>query len=225
MPSPRPGIPPRIFRLLTFVPMLLCILCCLFFWRKLQGITLQELLEFTPSNLFLATLVIWGLYAVKSFTIVFPLMLLYLVSGHLFSPWIALLVNLVGLFFSTSLPYWLGRLASVSVDAAFLKKYPQAAQLINNQKTNAFALSYFLRVVNLLPGDVVSMLLGAARLPYRPYLGGSLLGMFPAMAAATFLGSSVTDPRSPQFFAAAIGTVLLTVLPMLYARHRHRREQ
>ena len=59
------------------------------------------------------------------------------------------------------------------------------------------------------------MLLGSIKLKFMPYILGSLLGIFPGMLAATFMGTAISNPSSPEFIIALVGTVLLSVVSYL----------
>jgi uncharacterized membrane protein YdjX (TVP38/TMEM64 family) len=88
---------------------------------------------------------------------------------------------------------------------------------------NPWFYSYFLRVVSVLPGDLVSMLLGSFKLKFTPYILGSLLGIFPGMLAATFMGTAISNPSSPEFIIALVGTVLLSVVSyFVYRRWKNK---
>ena len=56
-----------------------------------------------------------GLYAVKSVSFIFPIAILQLAVGHLFSTGTALLVNFLGRAVTLALPYWMGRFSGSSM--------------------------------------------------------------------------------------------------------------
>lgn len=43
----------------------------------------------------------------------------------------------------------------------------------------------------VVPGDLVSMIHGALRMPYRPYLLGSIMGVMPEMLVQTYIGAQL----------------------------------
>ena len=105
------------------------------------------------------------------------------------------------------------------------KRYPKIARLNELQQGSELFFAFFLRVVGVLPGDVVSMVLGATGMTYWKYVLGSLLGMLPGMVSATIAGASVSDPTSPVFLATAAVTVLLSAGSFLFWRRRERNRQ
>lgn len=76
-------------------------------------------------------------------------------------------------------------------------------------------LSFFLRVIYLLPGDVVSMYFGSIQAPYPTILLGGLLGGLPSLLAATLLGASVSQVGSPAFWVALGITAGVSAISLL----------
>lgn len=58
--------------------------------------SVEMLLNHMPHSGWTATVVLWGIFALKSLSIVFPLALLFAVSGVLYPLPQAILVNLIG---------------------------------------------------------------------------------------------------------------------------------
>lgn len=195
---------------------------CLIFRDSLNA---QTILHYTPENLWLAALALLAFYAVKSLSVVFPLLALYVCAGLLFPVPLALAVNLMGLFVCVSLPYSLARCVGAGLVDKLQKRYPKIARLNELQQGSELFFAFFLRVVGVLPGDVVSMVLGATGMTYWKYVLGSLLGMLPGMVSATIAGASVSDPTSPVFLATAAFTVLLSAGSFLFWRRRERNRQ
>ena len=83
--------------------------------------------------------------------------------------------------------------------------------IAENQKKSPLFLSFFLRVIGCLPGDLVSMYLGACRIPYPTFLLGGLLGSVLHLVAYTVLGDSISEPGSPQFWISLGITVVLSI--------------
>ena len=91
------------------VPFAVILICCILYARSGGEIKVEQILAYTPDNALLAALALIGLYAVKSLSVVFPLLVLYISAGVLFSAPIAILVNTAGLLVCLSVPYWIGR--------------------------------------------------------------------------------------------------------------------
>ena len=143
------------------------------------------------------------------------MLVLTITGGFLFPPAAAILVNSLGVLIALALPYWVGRVSGADLAEKLVKKYPKLAEVVSFQQGNALFLSFFLRVISCLPGDAVSMYLGAGKLPFPKYLLGSFLGTFPDIIAATLIGNSITDPSSPAFWASVLLTIAISAASFL----------
>ncbi len=211
----RQNILDRILPVMRVAPLLVMAGLILFYGRYFQSLTVEDVLNYTPENLWVAAGIFVGVYAFKSLTVVFPILVLYVAVGVIFPPAIGLLVNLAGLFAALSIPYWIGRFSGRGCMERLLYKFPKARELLKRMTYNEWFVSYILRVINMLPGDLVSMVLGSMGIRYVKYLFGSLVGMAPTMIAATLLGVTITDPLSPGFFLSAGAIVLLSLLSLV----------
>jgi uncharacterized membrane protein YdjX (TVP38/TMEM64 family) len=73
----------------------------------------------------------------------------------------------------------------------------------------------FMRMIPMLPFDAVGYIAGASSIKYRKYLIGTILGDLPGTFVLTFLGSSLTDPGSPQFYLSLVLAVVVAGLSWL----------
>ena len=185
---------------------------------------LSELLSWTPESPALAGLFLVGLYGLKSLSLVFPLLLLYLAAGAIFPLPLAFAVNTAGLAVCVSLPFLLGRRMGVDVQGTLLRRWPQLARLEELERESAFRLLALVRAMGLLPCDAVSLWFGASGMRYGPYLAGSLAGMLPMMLAETALGAAVQEAGSWQFWTAAGCGAVLAVLSLLLGYRMWKRE-
>lgn len=193
------------------LPLLVTTGLMLFCWLNLRDVTFREVVSYTPKNLWLAALALLAIYTVKSMSVVFPLTALYLASGVIFPLWAALLVNLLGLALCATLPYLAGRFTGRGLVAEISKRYPKLGRAVALGGSNEVFLSYLLRAVGVIPGDVASAFLGAAGIGYGRYLAGSLLGYLPAMLVQTLMGANMDDPLAPSFLGLFVLTILLSL--------------
>jgi len=77
-----------------------------------------------------------------------------------------------------------------------------------------------LRLIPLVPFNVLNYLAGVSAIRARDYLVGTAVGIVPGAVAFATLGGSARDPRSPAFIASATLAVALTVAGVLMARRR-----
>lgn len=188
------------WKILRICLLFLCVLLVAVWLIQDPDALTRLLMEHTPQNPAVAALVILVLYLIKSLTVFFPLIVLEITVGYLFSPWAALPLNFAGILIVLTVPYWVGRAAGLNVIQKQMEKHPRFAKVLDRQQANSFFLCFFLRVISCLPGDVVTMYLGATKTPFWKNLLAGSLGLLPGMVLATFMGESVQKPQSPMFW-------------------------
>ena len=200
---------------LRFAPLIICAVCMCIYLFSGEEITAESLLNFAPEEPLYAALFFVLLYAFKSLTVFFPIIVLNVLGGFLFEPVHALIINSVGVLVELTIPYWIGRASGAEFADKLCKKHPKLAEIIGEGSNNNFFMSFFLRVISCLPGDAVSMYFGARKVPFWTCLLASFLGTFPGMVAATLLGMNITDPSSPMFWVSIGLTVGISVISFL----------
>lgn len=197
---------------LRLLPLLGCLALMAIYLLGERSPTAEGLLQVAPAHPFVAAGFLLLLYAVKSLTMVFPIVVLNVLGGFLFSPLPALLLNSVGTLVELAIPYWVGRFSGSTFADHLCKKHPRIDTLATQTATNPFFSAFFLRLISCLPGDGVSLYFGAIRMPFWVYLWGSFLGTLPGVIPATLLGTSITDPTSPLFWLSLGLTALLSAV-------------
>lgn len=177
--------------------------------------TIENILSFSPSDKILAALFIMGLYALKSISVFFPIIILQIVSGFLFPAPVALIINLAGAIIDFTLPYYIGLFCGAAAAEKKIKQNPKINNLIEKQRNHEFFLTFFLRVISCLPSDLVSMYLGMLKFKFMRYLTASMLGALPGIIPATFMGQSIREPFSAEFITAGLITIICSLVSIL----------
>ena len=199
-------------RVIQTAPFVMVLFCIFIYFRYFRGVTIEHILEFTPENLWLAALVIVGLFAVKSLSIFFPMLILIAASGSIFPNYFAaLLVNAAGVMVMLCVPYLIGRYAEREFVENLINKNKNADKLREFQSDNELFIAYFMRVINVLPCDLVSMFLGSAGFSPVKYFVGSFLGILPGLITTTLMGANAENPASPKFWLAVVCEVVFAV--------------
>lgn len=177
----------------------------------------QAILADAPQDPLLAAGLLLLLYMLKSLTIFFPLLILEMAAGYLFPAPAALVINLLGVCIVLTIPYWIGRALGLRQVSKLTRKYPKLQAVMEKQNSHSVFLCFFLRVISCLPGDLVTMYLGATRTPFSHNLLGGILGIFPGMILATLMGINIQDPSSPAFWiSVALSAGLAVASTALY---------
>ena len=199
-------------KIIQIAPLVMVGICIIIYLKFFRGVTIGQILDFTPDDLWLAALFMIGMFAMKSMSLFFPMLILIAASGSIFPNYFAALaVNCLGVLVMITIPYLIGRFAEREFVEGLINRNPKADKLREIQSDNEIFIAYFTRVINLLPCDVVSMFLGSAGFAAGKYLLGSFLGILPGVITTTLMGANVDDPRSPKFWAAVIVEVLFAV--------------
>ncbi len=201
--------------MLRFVPLIICVVFMCVYLLSGEDVTAQELMNYAPGNPVYAAIFVVLLYAFKSLTVFFPIIVLNILGGFLFEPAHALIINSIGVIVELTIPYWIGRISGREFAIKIEKKHPRLAGVFGEKSGNLFFLSVFLRALFCLPGDAISMYFGAIKMPYFKYILGSFIGILPGTVAATFLGMSITDPGSPMFWVSVCLTVGFAILSFI----------
>lgn len=201
--------------LIQYLPIVCCLVFAGFWILHGNEISVDSILNYAPENLLLAAGFMLLLYAFKSLSVFFPLMVLKLATGFLFPPLIAIAVNVMGMLVSLSVSYWIGKASGAKLTERLCRKYPKLQEVIAKSAEKRTLSAFFLRVIYILPLDVVSMYLGTTKMPFPKYLMASLLGVLPSTIAATLLGASITDPASPMFWLSIGMTVGFSAVSLL----------
>ena len=180
-----------------------------------RDFSVQQLLTYTPQNKLMAAAFLLGLFALKSISVFFPIVILQIASGFLFSPLLALFINILGTAISYTLPYFIGCFTGAEAAGSKIAQNPSLTQIFEKQHKHEFFVSFFLRVISCLPSDLISMYLGALKFKFSTYLIASILGTLPGLVPATFMGDSITKPLSPQFMISLLITIISSLLSLL----------
>ena len=184
----------------------------------------ELLLSYAPARPWLAAGMVVALFALKSLSVVFPTWILAVVSARLFPLPAALAVCAAGVAVEVSIPYWISRLSGAQALERLVEKHPKAQAIRSFRLGGDFFFAFLSRIVGLFSCDLISMYMGAVKLPYLPYLLGSVCGFFPHVAAYAFMGDAIADPTSAQFrlaVAVLAGLLLLSSGACLLFQHHH----
>lgn len=214
----------HIKKLLKFLPVVICAAFVILPLASGKEITVQAVLDYTPEAPLAAAIVILLLYALKSMSFVFPIAVLQIATGHLFQTPIALLINFLGRAVTLTIPYWAGRFSGADMVENLIRKYPKLEEICSRQGKNPLFISFLLRTFIFLPGDAVSLYLGATKIPFLHYLAGGILGTTLGVVLSTILGSSIKEPGSPTFILSASLMAFVAIISTLLYIHSNRKK-
>lgn len=179
-----------------------------------KDINVRLILRYTPKNLYLAALVFFGLFALKSLSVVFDMRLIYIAAGMVFPLPAALAVNALGTIVEATIPFLEGRAGGGELLRRLLKKWPKLERISMLRIKNGYLYVTLLRLMGMM-ADPLSMYFGASGLSYAPTVLGCVTGMAPVIVLTTVMGESIRKPGSAAFILSTSLFVLLQVAALL----------
>ncbi len=161
--------------------------------------TVDEVLRYSPKNPILAAVLMMLLFALKSVSIVVYCGILYAADGILFPLPVAIILNIIGTAIMVSIPYFIGRRNGKELSEKILSRFPKAVLIKKFRDKNDFMFTLIVRLVGLLPCDVVSLYFGSCRTNYPKYLAACIIGMLPPIITLPIIGTNASNVGSPQF--------------------------
>ena len=192
------------FKILPFIIITILIISMLSSGKEPS---VEGVLSYMPDNPFVSALLLMLMYALKSLSVIFPIIILQIAAGMIFPVWLALILNTLGTAVTYTIPYLIGRFSGTDATNRIIKKYPKAREIVDMQRNSTWFPSFFLRAISCLPGDIVSMCLGSVGVSYLPYVLASVIGTLPGLIPATIAGMSIMDPKSTVFIVSVVVTV------------------
>lgn len=186
-----------------------------------RHMTLEQILEYTPAEPIAAAIVILLMYALKSMSYFFPMMLIAAAAGAIFPVYIAIPLNLLGIVIMATVPYLFGKyVESEAVDRLAIK-YKKVEMIKEYSRDRQLSGAFFLRIISCLPYDIVSLAMGSLKFDCKKYLLGSFLGTAPGFILTTIMGSAITNPLSPEFLISAGADIVIAVISALVYKLHH----
>lgn len=157
----------------------------------------------------LIVLVIFALFAIKTFIPFATIPALCVLSGMVYDPMPALIINVIGYSIMLVLRYYFGKRYGGGNAYKLLSKNSLSRRLIDYHGNGNPWVLFILRSIPGLPTNPVSQIYGAIGFKFSKYMIISVLSFLPKIFSYTFIGAYVFDPLSLPFFLPII--ILLTL--------------
>ncbi len=155
------------------------------------------------------------LYAVLTLALV-PGSALTIAAGAIYGPFVGPLVAITGALAGATAAFALARrTAGASVQQI---QGDRAEHLQRRLREHGLLAIIALRLIPLVPFNVLNYVAGASAIRTRDYVVGTAIGIVPGVIAFATLGATAGDPSSPAFIAAAALAVCLIGAGALIAR-------
>lgn len=182
----------------------------------------QELKGFVDEHFILGLLIYMAVFCAATFVAVPGAMVLQLIAGFLFGPWIGGLATAISATFGSLGYYYAAR--SALGDAMRKRAYadPRAKKWREGLEKDAFWYLLGLRIPPVMLFVGISALAGLAAVPVRSYLAATFLGVLPSATVYASIGSGLEsifergeaiDPMDPVILLPMIGLGVLSLIP------------
>lgn len=150
---------------------------------------------------------------IKSFALVFPPAVIFSVCGYIMPNFrIALLVNIISVFLSLSVPYFLGRFTGAGMVDTLKGKFKAIKKIDDFAGANETEMTFAIKLSGIMPGDLSSLLFGAMGISFKNYTIGANLGNLPLVIVYTFFGITLRNVGEKPWVAAIPVAVIIVFM-------------
>jgi len=155
-------------------------------------------------------------------TIFFPSWVVTMAGGLAFGMVWGTVLSIVGATLGGTIAFLVSRFLGRDFVGKILKGRYRA--LDDRIAEHGFEVIFFLRLIPLVPFDVLDYIAGVSKIPTRKYIAATFLGIIPGTIVYVNFGTALTDMASWRFAGAVTLLVLLAAAPIVYKRWRGRKK-
>ncbi len=217
----------KILQILSFAIMLAMVVLCVMFLSKnnISVSNVDALTAYLTGGALTIASILIGFSVVKSFALIFPPAVLFVLSGIVFEKmWVAVLVNCVATACSLILPYFLGRFMGLDLVNSLKKRFKAVKKIDDFAGENSFALVFVFKAGGLMPSDLSSLIFGAMNIPFGKYFIASNLGLLILNVLWTLLGAK-GDLSNPFSYLYALPALVFAILASVIVSKRQKKKE
>ncbi len=197
----------------AFSTLLVLFAVSLLTFRFMKNLSLQQLKAAIESLGGMAPVVFILMCAVRGVVFI-PCGLLSALGGLLFGPLFGTVFTLIGLTVGAVITFYLARVLGKSwAERTLGHKYDRYEGYISK---DSFYSIFLMRVVPILPFDVVSCMAGISRARVDKYILATLIGSLPGVFIYVFFGDSVKSLSIRRVVFSAAFIIVFALLPFGY---------
>ncbi len=138
------------------------------------------------------------------------------IAALLLSPWLALLISMIGLTVGAAISFLIARgIGRDYVERRFINKIKALKRYDEHLKNRGFLTIFFLRLIMLVPYELINIAAGLSRISFSKFMLGTLVGIVPGTLLTIYFVRSTANVGSVQFILASIIITIFAVLPLL----------
>ena len=216
----------KTLQIISFLFMFAMVIVCVIFLKKynISPTNVDALTGYLTGGTITIALILTGFSIVKSFALIFPPAVLFVLSGIVFENfWTAVLVNFIATACSLILPYFLGRFTGADMVNSLKGRFKAIKKLDDFADENSFAVVFVFKAGGFIPSDLSSLIFGALNIPFGKYFLASNLGMLVLNVLWSLVGSK-GDLSNPLSFLYALPALLFAIAASIFMSIRKKKK-
>lgn len=206
--------------------MVAMLIVCVVFMNKydISIKNVDSLTQYLTGGTLTVALIIIGFSVIKSFALIFPPAVLFVLSGIVFDDLLmAVLVNFVATACSLILPYFLGRFTGADMVNSLKGRFKAIKKLDDFADENSFSVVFIFKAGGFMPSDLSSLIFGALNIPFGKYFIASNLGMLVLNVLWSLVGTK-GDLTNPLSFLYALPALLFAIAASVFMSIRKKKQ-
>lgn len=216
----------KILQILSGLFMVAMLVVCVVFMNKydISIKNVDSLTQYLTGGTLTVALIIIGFSIIKSFALIFPPAVLFVLSGIVFDDLLtAVLVNFVATACSLILPYFLGRFTGADMVNSLKGRFKAIRKLDDFADENSFSVVFIFKAGGFMPSDLSSLIFGALNIPFGKYFVASNLGMLVLNVLWSLVGTK-GDLSNPLSFLYALPALLFAIAASVFMSIRKKKQ-
>ncbi len=217
----------KVLQVLSFVFMLVMVVLCVLFLKKnnISVKNVDALTQYLVGGTFTIAAIMIGFSIVKSFALIFPPAVLFVLSGIVFKNLpLAVLVNFVATACSLILPYFLGRFTGSDMVESLKDRFKAIQKLDDFAGENSFEVVFVFKAGGFMPSDLSSLIFGALNISFGKYFIASNLGMLVLNVLWSIVGV-YGDLSNPLSYLYALPALLFAIGASIFLSKRKKNQK
>ena len=214
----------KILQISAGILMLVMVALCVVFIKKynINISNIAGISEMITGGTFAIACGIVAFSVIKSFALVFPPAVLFAICAYLMPDyWTAFVVNLISVFLSLFVPFFLGKFTGAGMVETLNKRFKAIKKIDDFAGSNETQMAFAVKLSGILPGDLSSLLFGAMNISLKKFVIGSNLGMLPLVVVYTFLGVALKNVGDAPWIVAipVVAIIVFNIIASLFTKN------
>ena len=217
--------------LIWILILLISLLSIIILMRYFQNQSLMgfDLKSFSPKNIkhFVLSFGNWALvifislYALNTVSLLPPIGIISLSAGFIFGPLQGIIALMLGGLIGTTATFFIGRYLGREWIENIIKG--KAKELLDKLDHNGFQVILIIRLIPLIPWEVVNYASGLSKIKYIDFISATLIGIFPMVLIQTFFSDQLSNLnlKEPILFIMLGAFLLLGAIPIFYLKNNN----